>query len=327
MRLHNTLQCGFIKTGSVVRVTCTNTCSARELYNPVMKYIACLTIENNFGYVYDRTRLIVPAYKPNFDKIRCKVNLFDADGVLIKNPLQEERNLRRARVAVVDYALSNHFQYFGTITLNSEWHDVTNVSECLSKVLSSFNSYQKRYNKDFQYIIVGEFGKKNGRLHFHFLINNINKEDLFINEKGWLDWHYTTDRFGHTQITRIGKTRADHEHVALYCSKYITKQNMRISSHRYFASKTLKKPEITREYDPMFTAFVADWIQENCFAPYVDNRMCTCFSVPLRVYTDLMQAVEEWRQQQIIDENRRVLLFRVPDSVRNPFEVEQLSCL
>ena len=59
-----------------------------------------------------------------------KVNLFDTDGVLVTNPENMERSLRRARVSVVDYALANRFDYFGTITFNSKWHDVSNPLAC-----------------------------------------------------------------------------------------------------------------------------------------------------------------------------------------------------
>lgn len=325
MRLSGSLQCGFIKTGTQVRVTCTNTFAKGKEYIPAMQYIAVLDFENAFGFTcYSRENYSEKQYQPNFDNIKAKVNLFDADGVLVENHENYERSLRRARVAVVDYALTNHFEYFGTITFNDKWHDVSNTSACLHAVLDSFNNYQQRYNKSFQYILVGEFGEKTGRLHFHFLISGINKEDLFINKEGWLDWNYTTTRFGHTQITRIRDRKEDHENVARYCSKYITKQNIRISSHRYYASKTLKKPEVSRIYDPVMTAFVSQWIQENCFEPYIDTRMCTCFSLPERVYNDLLQAVEEWKNTQIEDIQRRVLLFHVPDNIKSPFDEVQL---
>lgn len=312
-----------------MRITCTNTYQRYKRLSPAMCYISVLNIENNFGYVYQRSKAYMTEYKPKWQYIKMRVNLFDADGVLINNQENIDRSLRRARVAVVDYAMTNHFDYFGTITFNSDWHNVFDYTDCMLKVRRAFNNYQQNFCKDFQYILVGEFGEEKGRLHFHFLIKNINKEELFINKNGWLDWSYTSERFGFTQITKIGDTVEDHEHVAMYCSKYITKQNIRISSHRYFASKTLKKPDASRNYSATFTAFVADWIQRNCegiYNSYVDNRMCTCFSVPMRVYNDLMKAVEEW-QTPIKEENRRVLLFHVPDSVPCPFDEVQLSWL
>lgn len=111
----------------------------------------------------------------------------------------------------------------------------------------------------------------------------LNKDELFINKHHKLDWSYTAERFGHTQITRIGKTTADHENVARYCSKYITKGNIRISNHRYFCSKSLKKPTISREYSPALTVLVSDWLEDNMQEPYAHNRMCKAYSIPKRI--------------------------------------------
>lgn len=181
MKISDKLQLGFITAGNTIRITCTNT------------------------YV-----------KPKNKTPKIKVNLFDTDGVKIENPEHMERSLRRARVSVVDYALTNRFDYFGTITFNSKWHDVSNPLACRDAILTAFNNYQKRNNCEFKYLLVAEYGEKTQRLHFHFLISGINKDELFINKHHKLDWSYTAERFGHTQITRIGKTTADHENVARY---------------------------------------------------------------------------------------------------------------
>lgn len=262
MRISNKLQLGFITCGNTTRVTCTHT-----------------------------------PYRPKQEVSKMKVNEFDTDGVLIQNPENLERSLRRARVAVVDYALTNRFDYFGTITFNDAWHDVSNALACRNAVLDAFNHYQQRNNKKFKYILVGEYGEKTHRLHFHFLVSGINKDELFINHHHKLDWSYTSERFGFTQIKHIGKTNIDHERVARYCSKYITKGNIRISNHRYYCSKTLKKPEITREYSPMLTVLVSDWLEENMQFPYVHNRMCKAYSIPKRIYQDLLQYIEECKRK------------------------------
>ena len=63
MRISDNLQLGFITAGNTIRITCTNT------------------------YV-----------KPKNKAPKMKVNLFDTDGVLVTNPENMERSLRRARV-------------------------------------------------------------------------------------------------------------------------------------------------------------------------------------------------------------------------------------
>ena len=289
MRISSNLQLGIIQTGSCYRVTCTNT-----------------------------------YYKPTNKTPKIKVNLFDTDGVLIEKTENRERSLRRARVSVVDYALCNNFDYFGTITFNGEWHDVTNAVACRDAVLDSFNHYQQRNNTEFQYLLVGEYGEKTGRLHFHFLIRGINKEDLFINHHHKLDWKYTSERFGFTQITKIKDTDFDRQNVARYCSKYITKGNIRISNHRYYCSKTLKKPVINREYDVSLTVFVSDWLKENAQTPYADNRMCEAYSLHEIVYKALIEAVEEFkkrREEEISLSSYSPLLFRLRNqNIKTPFD-------
>ena len=262
MKISDKLQLGFITAGNTIRITCTNT------------------------YV-----------KPKNKTPKIKVNLFYTDGVKIENPEHMERSLRRARVSVVDYALTNRFDYFGTITFNSKGHDVSNPLACRDAILTAFNNYQKRNNCEFKYLLVAEYGEKTQRLHFHFLISGINKDELFINKNHKLDWSYTAERFGHTQITRIGKTTADHENVARYCSKYITKGNIRISNHRYFCSKSLKKPTISREYSPALTVLVSDWLEDNMQEPYAHNRMCKAYSIPKRIYKDLVEYIEKCKQK------------------------------
>ena len=134
-------------------------------------------------------------------------------------------------------------------------------------------------------------------LNSKVVISGINKDELFINKHHKLDWSYTAERFGHTQITRIGKTTADRENVAKYCSKYITKGNIRISNHRYFCSKSLKKPKITREYNPALTVLVSDWLEDNLQEPYAHNRMCKAYSIPKRIYNDLVKYIEECKRK------------------------------
>lgn len=287
MRISSNLQLGFITCGNTVRVTCTNT-----------------------------------YYKPKKPP-KIKVNVFNMDGELIQSPENEYRVLRRARVAVVDYALCNRFDYFGTITFNDAWHDVTNALACRDSILNAFDNYKKRYSSSFQYILIGEYGEKTHRLHFHFLVKGINKDDLFINRHHKLDWAYTSERFGFTQICKIGNSKIDHERVARYCSKYITKENIRISNHRYFCSKGLVKPSVTREYNPALTILVSDWLEENLQMSYSHTRMGKAFSIPKRIYQDLLQFIELCKYNMLVNPCHFEIL---DSSVRSPFDEVQL-CL
>ena len=149
----------------------------------------------------------------------------------------------RAKRAVVDYALCNKFDYFGTITISDKRFEVKHYEEqvrALDSLLNALDYYRQFISPDFRYVICPEYGEKKGRLHFHFIVSGISKEDLFINHNHHLDWKYIKERFGHVQIKKIKNTDNDRQRVAFYCSKYISKQGIQLRSHRYFASHDLK---------------------------------------------------------------------------------------
>lgn len=265
-------------------------------------------------------------------KIRCNAPpVFDEEtGELIVNPKNQERALRRARVTLVDMALCNDFEFFGTITFSNEKHgeDIHNPYAMKDKVTKAFDNYKQRFAPDFQYIIVPEFGEKTHRLHFHFLAKGIPEKDLFINIHHHLDWRLTTEKFGHTQITRIGKTRKDKVNVAKYCSKYITKGNQKICNHRYFCSDGLKRPTKTISGDSCEALYISDWLEESGFPPYADSVYGKSYSVPYYLMQDLRFAIEERRKRL---KNSKVRLIPLPDDFPTPFDdlvevQERISC-
>lgn len=222
------------------------------------------------------------------------VKKVNEDGEIVPNEKSIADAVRRAKCAVVDYALNNDFTHFGTITINDKWHDVYTRQgqlDILDKLLDCFDNYRQTISEDFRYIICPEYGETTGRLHFHFLVKGIDKEDLFINYNKHLDWLYVKSRFGHVQITKIGKSHNDHQRVAFYCSKYITKDNLQLRSHRYFCSKDLKKPERFCMDLFEYTVMFKEWLEENYPYPYhVDKvKKIESYSLPVRVFYDMLE--------------------------------------
>lgn len=226
----------------------------------------------------------MPKKRKNVDRSRK----FDEYGEVIKNEKSEYVAIRRARCSVIDYAMCNDFEYFGTITFGDDKVNVLDCEGVKDRLLQYFNDYQSKRSSDFKYLICPEFGGKTGRLHFHFLCSGLHKDDLFINEHHHLDVLPWRERFGHIQITRIKGKRLDKVRTAKYCSKYITKDCMPIFKHRYYCSNGLKKPEKS-VLETAYARTLDEWLVFNGLEAYSNESYCKCYSLPARVYEDMMR--------------------------------------
>ena len=213
-------------------------------------------------------------------------------GEIFKNPESERRSVRRARVAIVDLALCNSFDYFGTLTIDDKKHNVLDVAAVTNKLRASLHSYSL-ISAQFKYIVVPEYGSKNNRLHFHFLFKGVRSADLFYNEYGKLDFSYFKDRFGFVQITKIKKSRADIERTAKYCAKYMSKDNVQINGHRYFRSKGLKMPNKTVFSKPLMARWINKFLKkyEDCVCYYAEK--CKSYDLPLPLFKKLYEMLLE----------------------------------
>ena len=251
-------------------------------------------------------------------KVNRSVKLIDTDedGKVCFDSECQRVALRRARVAVVDLALCNDFDYFGTITFDDRkvGSDINYPQLMKDRIADLFDNYKQTSAFDFKYILVPEYGAKKGRLHFHFIVSGLNKEDLFLNEKRHLDWHLTSDRFGFTQITKIKGTRLDRVRVAKYCAKYLSKDSIKICNHRYFASKGLNRPERSVVNHDDEALLISEWLESQGFSAYCDLAYAKCYSLPTRVYEDLCSYLRDIRRA------KRPRLIPMSDSVVSPWD-------
>ena len=252
-------------------------------------------------------------------KMKWKCVQVNRDGEVITNKENIKRSVRRSKVSVVDIATINKFDYFGTITINGKWHDIYNPSAILDRLLKYFNNYKSRIAKDFEYLIVPEYGEKNNRLHFHFLAFGIRKEDLFINEYNYLDWRPIRERFGHVQITEINDTQEDRLNVAKYCAKYMTKDNIQIRSHRYFCSKGLKRPNKMAVYFSSVALAALDWLEERGFKPYSHTRYEKSFVLYLQEIPAFITYLKENLRIKHMFRRFKGRLVLLPDDTPTPF--------
>lgn len=129
------------------------------------------------------------------------------------------------------------------------------------KLLNNFFNKLRRNNKDLKYLWVLEFGSKNGRLHYHILINlelpsNINfaksrerkskEHKQFENTFNKKYWNY-----GFVDIRNLDQE--GNTNIALYVSCYIVKDllDKQLEGYRIYgySKKTLSKPTTTTQFD------------------------------------------------------------------------------
>ena len=177
---------------------------------------------------------------------------------------KSDENLSRARRVVRDIIFCNKFDLFCTFTFNKEFIDRYDYNACKKRITEFFKNYKNRYSISFRYLIIPEF-HKDGAFHFHGLIRGILPDHLVVpeyiharnkktgemkkikNTKGYVDWSYYSEKLGFFSCSEI----KDYERCAIYVSKYITKDLMKLplGQRVFFCSKNLNRPELIFDSD------------------------------------------------------------------------------
>lgn len=170
----------------------------------------------------------------------------------------ERTSISRSKRNIRELALSNDFEYFATITVNSEYADRFRLDSCQELLRKKFKKL-KRINNNFGYVFITE-KHKNGAFHFHGLVKGI--EDFYINDNGYLS-HHIFDEIGFNSFSAI----KDYVKCCNYITKYITKECVKNSAGMtYISSRGLKKADV---YDYSNIEF-NDWTYENDFCKIKD---------------------------------------------------------
>jgi len=161
---------------------------------------------------------------------------------------------RRSKTSVTDYALSNDFSQFITLTFNPSKADSFDYETC-KKLVSRWINNQRRHSPSLTYILVAE-KHKTGRIHFHMIVNNFNgKLNIAINKKtgknlvkgGKQIYNLDGWNYGFSTLSYIENKEA----TARYLQKYLTKDFIEaFNKKRFWTSRGLNKP--TKEYNVDF---------------------------------------------------------------------------
>lgn len=152
-----------------------------------------------------------------------------------------DSSISRTKSKIFEYCICNNFDYFVTLTINSDKYDRYNLSLFYNDFSQFIRNYRRKYNLDIQYLFVPE-QHKNGAWHLHGLIKGIPLEHFTINDNGYLDWLVYKEKFGFISLDKI----KDNYACSIYMTKYITKDfyfNNKLNRgyKMYYCSRGLKK--------------------------------------------------------------------------------------
>lgn len=152
-------------------------------------------------------------------------------------------SLSRTKRRIKEICLCNDFQYFVTMTVSSKIKEYNRfeLEECILNCRKHMRKIKRISTKEkgnFKYIFVTE-KHENGAYHFHGMMRDLPKDDIYVNDNGYLSSHLL-DGLGFNSFSAI----KEYNKACTYITKYITKENM-VRNEKgtiFFASKGLKRP-------------------------------------------------------------------------------------
>ena len=150
-------------------------------------------------------------------------------------------NISRARTKVKEYALSNTWDYFATLTIDKTKFDRYDIKAYI-KALSAFLNNYNRNGIKVLYLLIPELHKDNA-IHLHGLLSGIPVNDLIINENGYLDWKPYHDKFGYISLSPIKDPLKVSNYITKYISKDMATAVKECNAHLYYCSQKLKHAE------------------------------------------------------------------------------------
>jgi len=238
--------------------------------------------------LYERDIGIVKKYRDDYFRVtlhkalrRKGYEAIDGDGGkgtknTAGNIEKLNNSISRTKSKIFELAMCNDWEYFITLTINSELHDrndLKNYKKKLSKWLNNYNNYNRI---SMQYLLIFEnHHVKNDAYHAHGFLRGLPHEHL--NEFTLKDklpmkmiiklkqgqkiynWEKYAKAFGYVSLEPIICAEAISKYVtSTYLSKDIFKTKIDLNDHFYISSQGLQRAEIiyrntmTREFKPDF---------------------------------------------------------------------------
>ncbi|MFI1245066.1 rolling circle replication-associated protein, partial [Enterococcus casseliflavus] len=175
--------------------------------------------------------------------------------------LEKIRNLWKIRTKIKDYVLSNEFNYFWTLTFDSDRYNYAVAFEKMGRWLERM---RKKHGK-FDYIMIPEL-HKDGAIHFHGVTGGLNAviRDSGVKHKGVKVYNCSDWDHGFTTLTKI----RSREKTASYITKYVTKemQNSIVGKgkKKYWCSRGLRVPAVEYSVQDLGLGLQPDYENDTC---------------------------------------------------------------
>ncbi len=164
-----------------------------------------------------------------------------------------DKGRRRAVTRVFDYVRCNwDMDCMFTLTFDKEKIDRTSYEDIVKQVGQWFSNRVRR--SELKYIAIPEYHADGEAIHFHGVCNFEALKTVWsgVVQKGKRVYNITDFPFGHTAVKRMGGGDNDRHAVAVYVSKYITKDTRKVGGRYYLHGGKLEKPReilcgLTRE--------------------------------------------------------------------------------
>lgn len=207
--------------------------------------------------------------KENSDKEDFLKRCYADDSEKAKEEIEKLRHKRRSASAysstqrtkktILEYLLSNQWEYFCTFTFNPRLVDRTDFYEVSQKLSKWLQHLKERYAHDLMYVVVPELHEDKKSYHFHAVMSNIgslqfspfchkNSNDevtQVFTKNGQQIYVINQWRFGYSTAIELEHNAESSTKIAYYMTKYITKDLCAntLNRRRYWVSRsTVSKP-------------------------------------------------------------------------------------
>lgn len=219
--------------------------------------------EHIYLYEYNTTKItfkngVEKIKKTSFSKLKGINRGNQHTGTMSEEQLEEKtrKYLKEVKTNIINLAFNyNKWEYFITLTFDFRGVGEYTHDKAID-LLKKWINNQKHQNRCMTYLLVPEFHKESGHLHFHGLIANVPKWSFsearyplnykikslrgkLIIKNGLQIYNLDNYKLGFTTISLI----QDQEKVSNYISKYATKDLITLKNKkRYWYSRNLEKP-------------------------------------------------------------------------------------
>ncbi|SFR97196.1 rolling circle replication-associated protein [Anaeromicropila populeti] len=169
------------------------------------------------------------------------------DELVYKVNKSAKSSKNRSKNMIYDYARSNEWKWFVTMTFDPKKVDSFDYEIVTKKLSQWLKNIHKRKCPNMKYLFVPELHPTSGRFHFHGIMNNIDELEILdsghVDNDGNIIYNIGSYKLGFTTATKIRDT----EKVAMYIGKYVTKELSAVAKNKkkYWVSKNLNIPSVT----------------------------------------------------------------------------------